>query len=299
MIEKQKSLISVVFVVNNSENSINSFLNNIISEIDRNFEYYELVCVNNNSKDNTIFQIKEFMRSLENKNATLNIIHVSTFLSHEDALTYGIDLSIGDFIYLFDSLIVDYEVEKVMESYNKLLKDFDIVSVSPSKCITIFQKIYYLVYNLGVEKNKRIFPNRFSIISRRAVNRASALSVISSLNYSVFMNCGLETFRFMFKPSKERVKHGLHDYAKRSNELLENLIIHTRVLPNLIVLLSCFSLIMLLINIFFRYEFSGFWCLLTIIAFFVYIIISYISTVINLNFKSKVQLIKSIEKDVK
>lgn len=299
MIEKQKNFISVVFNVENSSKYIKHFFDTVIREIDNNYMNYELICVENNLDNNTISLMKNYMHKCCNEGAVLNIIHLSSTISHEEALTYGIDLSIGDFVYLFNSLIVDYGLNFVMNAYYKLLEDNDIVSISPNKKITITQKIYYSIYNFGVSKNNRIFPERFSVISRRAINRASSLSVISALSMATFANCGLNTYRITFNPSKERISYNFKSASKRSNEVIENLIIHTNTFPRIVLLLLLFSLLCTGITLFVNIKYCMLWILISILLAVCLIIIKYISVIIRLNYKNKVQLIKSIEKDAK
>ena len=47
----------------------------------------------------------------------------------ESAMNAGRDIAIGDFVFEFDDVFVDYEPELIMRVYEKLLEGNDIVAV--------------------------------------------------------------------------------------------------------------------------------------------------------------------------
>ena len=60
----------------------------------------------------------------------VNVVHMSFFQGLESAMNAGRDIAIGDFVYEFDDIFVDYEPELIMEVYREMLCGNDIVAAS-------------------------------------------------------------------------------------------------------------------------------------------------------------------------
>ncbi|KAI4452809.1 hypothetical protein C823_007394 [Eubacterium plexicaudatum ASF492] len=53
MINKEKNFISVVIYVHNAEKTIKTFLETVIDTLEKNFEHCEIICVNDESTDDS------------------------------------------------------------------------------------------------------------------------------------------------------------------------------------------------------------------------------------------------------
>lgn len=71
--------------------------------LDGNFEHSEIICVNDNSTDNSVEKIKQI--SNKARTVALSVVNMSYFPSLETAITAGNDLEIGDFVLEFDSCV--------------------------------------------------------------------------------------------------------------------------------------------------------------------------------------------------
>ena len=142
---KEKSFVSAVVYVHNNESLVDTFCNSLCIILDSNFEKYEMIFVNDGCTDNSVKKIKEF--ASKNKNVVTSIINMSIYQGIELAMNAGVDLAIGDFVFEFDSIAVDYEKQKIMEVYYHSLKGYDIVSASPKNSVHITSKIFYAIFN--------------------------------------------------------------------------------------------------------------------------------------------------------
>uniref|UniRef100_UPI00325FE826 hypothetical protein n=1 Tax=Clostridium sp. NkU-1 TaxID=1095009 RepID=UPI00325FE826 len=50
----------------------------------------------------------------------------------------GVDLAIGDFIYEFDNLLVEYDQDLIWKVYQRSLQGYDIVSAASGEKMDVF-----------------------------------------------------------------------------------------------------------------------------------------------------------------
>ena len=142
---KEKNFISAVIYVHNCENEIKKFLEKLNEVLNTNFNKYEIICVNDASTDNSVNRINEFANNVSDSIVT--ILNMSYYQGLELSMNAGVDLSIGDFVYEFDNIYMDYKMDVVIDVYRKSLEGFDIVSASPDKNKSISSKLFYKVFN--------------------------------------------------------------------------------------------------------------------------------------------------------
>jgi hypothetical protein len=114
---KEKKLISVVVYLHNDENTIVLFLEKILILFSKHFESFEIIVVNDCSFDNSIAKIQAHPRF---KDYNISIVNMSLRQGLEISMSAGIDLAMGDFVYEFDDLTIDYDDALVMNAYNLL-----------------------------------------------------------------------------------------------------------------------------------------------------------------------------------
>lgn len=193
---KEKNFISAVVYVNNNENEIKYFLNKIYSVLSNNFEKYEIIFVNDCSNDNSIKIIEDTSKELAS--STVSIITMSYHQGLEKSMLAGVDLAIGDFVYEFDSCIIDYDEDLIMDVYNKSLEGYDIVAATPKKNKNLFSSLYYSVINRFSKQNK-LYTERFRLISRRGINRVNQTTSNIIYRKAVYYNCGLKYHHLSYK----------------------------------------------------------------------------------------------------
>lgn len=310
----EKKFISLVVYLHDAAPWLKYFLDTIISECEANFEQFELVCVDDACQDNTIEILKEYVDNRQLK-ATVNVVHMSFFQGLESAMNAGRDIAIGDFVYEFDDIFVDYEPDVIMQVYNKLLEGNDIVAASSKGKLRITSRMFYSLYNKTSRGKGKIGPETFRIVSRRAINRIKSMGQYIPYRKAVYMDCGLKsaTIYYDSKDANVRVKNKTVA-SERTNLAFDSFIYFTNVLERVsAVICGLFLFVTVGMGIwiisdlfnntkpvegwlstmgFLALGFFGVFALLTII-------LKYLSVMLNLIFKQQRYLVSDIEKVVK
>ena len=312
--KKEKKFISIVVYLHDVAPYLKYFLDTIIPIYEENFDQFELVCVDDACQDHTIEILKEYVENKQIK-AMVNVVHMSFFQGLESAMNAGRDIAIGDFVYEFDDIFVDYEPEVIMQIYEKLLEGNDIVAASSKGKLRLTSKVFYSLYNRTSRGKGKIGPETFRIVSRRAINRIKSMGQYIPYRKAVYMNCGLKatTICYESKDVKVRVKNKAVA-SERTALALDSFIYFTDVLERVSAIISgIFLLVTVGMGVyiisdvfnntkpvegwlstmgFLALGFFGVFALLTII-------LKYLSVMLNLIFKQQRYLVSDIEKVVK
>lgn len=310
----EKKFISLVVYLHNAGMYLKDFLDTVIPVCNENFEQYELVCVEDGCTDNTMDILKQYINSCQMK-AMVNVVHMSFFQGLESAMNAGRDIAIGDFVYEFDDIFIDYDQIIIRKVYNKLLEGNDIVSASSEGKTRLTSKIFYSLYNKNNRGGGKIGPETFRIISRRAINRVKSMGQYIPYRKAVYRNCGLKVATISYSSTNQLVRTRNKTVAsERTTLALDSFIYFTNVLERISAVISGFFLFATLcmgvyiISDFFNKTkpvegwlstmgflalgFFGVFALLTII-------LKYLSVLLNLVYKQQRYLVSDIEKVVK
>lgn len=307
----EKKFISFVIYLHNASPYLVHFLDTILEVCAGKFEQYELICVEDGCTDNTIQILKEYVASHQLQ-TIFNVVHMSYFQGLETAMNAGRDLAIGDFVYEFDDIFVDYDAEVIIKSYDKTLEDNDIVAVSSQGKLRLTSRIFYSIYNKTSRCGGKIGQETFRIVSRRAINRVKSMGQYIPYRKAVYQNCGLKqiTLTYTSLDNSVRVKNKTV-MNERASLALDSFIYFTNVLERISAIISggflfitiCMG-IYIVTNYFYKTKpvegwlstmgflalgFFGVFALLTII-------LKYLSILLNLIFKQQRYLISDVEK---
>ncbi|MCM1388040.1 MAG: glycosyltransferase [Bacillus sp. (in: Bacteria)] len=311
--KKEKKFISLVVYLHNVEDNIKYFLKTVIPICESHFQDFEIICVDDACTDSTVEKIKEYLKEHQIK-AMVNIIHMSFFQGLESAMNAGRDTAIGDFVYEFDTIFIDYKPDIIVKVYEKMLEGSDIVAASSKGTIHLTSKIFYSLYNLTNRLRNEIGPETFRLVSRRAINRIQSMGQYIPYRKAVYSNCGLgmATLYYEREDVMKKVKNKMVT-SERTSLALDSFIYFTNVLERVSMIISAaFLLITIGVGIyivldvfsesrpvegwlstmgFLAFGFFGVFALLTII-------LKYLSVILNLIFKKQRYLIADIEKVV-
>jgi polyisoprenyl-phosphate glycosyltransferase len=201
---KQKTFISAVIYICNAETLIENFLKSLYGVLNEHFEKFEIICTNDSSTDATTAIIKKLAGSFNN--CTLSILNMSYYQGVEAAMHAGVDLAIGDFVFEFDSTVLDYDHELIMRVYYLSLQGFDIVSCGREHTRS-FSKLFYSIYNRYSGTQYKLKSETFRVISRRAINRVHSMSENQPYRKALYSNCGLKVDYIHYKPTNKNDKH--------------------------------------------------------------------------------------------
>lgn len=312
--QKEKKFISLVVYLHNVEDYIEYFLDRVLPVCESRFQQYEIVCVDDSCSDGTIEVLKEYIDKNRIK-AMVNVVHMSFFQGIESAMNAGRDIAIGDFVYEFDDVFVDYDPDMLIRVYEKLLEGNDIVAARSKGKLRLTSKMFYALYNRTSRAKGKIGPETFRIVSRRAINRIKSMGQYIPYRKAVYMNCGLKsaTISYESKDQNARIKNKIVA-SERTSLAMDSFIYFTNALERLSAIISGVFLILTvgmgiyiisdLFNAdkpvegwlstmsFLALGFFGVFALLTII-------LKYLSVMLNLIFRQQRYLVADIEKVVK
>lgn len=311
--QKEKKFISVVVYLHNDEKYMEYFLDKVLPVYISHFQEFEMVCVDDGCTDGTISKLREYIENNQIK-AMVNIIHMSFFQGLESAMNAGRDIAIGDFVFEFDDIFVDYDPNLIVQVYEKLLEGNDIVAARSRGRVRWTSRLFYLLYNSTSRTSGKIGPETFRIVSRRAINRIKSMGQYIPYRKAVYMNCGLKNATIVYesKDKMARIKNKTIT-RERTALALDSLIYFTNAMEKLSAVLSGMFLLLTIgmgiyvISDFFNSNkpvegwlstmsflalgFFGVFALLTII-------LKYLSVLLNLIFRQQRYLVNEIEKMV-
>lgn len=311
MKNKEKNFISAVVYVHNAEGRITRFLEMLLQVLEENFEHSEIICVNDYSDDGSVSAIKALDKKAES--TTITVLNMSYYHGLEVAMNAGTDLSIGDFVFEFDSTLLDFAPEEIMRLYRRSLQGYDIVSASPDQRQRITSNLFYKVFNKFTDLNYQLCTERFRILSRRVINRVSSMNRTVPYRKVIYANCGLNTDNLRYQVIGQGTSPTAKDKQEkkyRSSLAVDSLMLFTDIgyrlsvaMTSLMIFMAVFmavySIAVYLIGtpvagwtttiLFFSFCFFGLFGILAVI-------IKYLQIIVNLMFKRKRYSFESIEK---
>lgn len=234
-LDKEKNFVSAVIYVHNAKERIGAFLSRVREVLEKNFEHAEIICVNDASDDGSADAIRACSRCAGNVGITL--VTMSFFHGLELAMTAGVDLAIGDFVFEFDHAVMDYSPDTIMAVYRRALEGYDVVSASPDKKEKLSSRIFYRVFDRFSDYSYGMATESFRILSRRAINRVSSMNETILYRKALYAHCGLPTDTQKYKPvwpedGEGRSSRGISDKrerAYRSGLAVDSLIVFTKI----------------------------------------------------------------------
>ncbi len=309
MKNKGKNFLSAVIYVHNAEDRIGEFLQTILHILEENFEHSEIICVNDCSEDNSVEKIKSVSGIAVS--TSISVLNMSYFHGLEMAMNAGIDLSIGDFVFEFDSTVLDFGENTILEVYEKSLEGFDIVCASSRHKERFTSRMFYKIFDRFADFPYRMNTESFRILSRRVINRVSSMNKTVPYRKAIYANCGLKTDSVKYDVIDGlRARPDKKESYYRSGLAMYALLLFTKVgyqfsmLMTIVMMLISAFMVIYSIVIYTRANPVAGWTttiLFLSVAFFglfgvLTIIIKYLQLLIRLVFKRKPYTFESIEK---
>lgn len=188
---REKNFASAVVYVHNSANRVGPFLETLISVLEENFDHSEIVCVNDGSEDGSVQAIKKV--SAQAARTSISVLNMSYFHGLERSMNAGTDLAIGDFLFEFDSTVMDYDPSEIMKAYRRALEGFDIVSAAPDRKQKLSSSLFYWLFDTFSDAPRRMATESFRVLSRRAINRVMSMNKTVPYRKAIYAGCGLKT----------------------------------------------------------------------------------------------------------
>ena len=128
-----KNFISAVVYINTADSaqSFENFIERLDAWLAGTFVKYEVIFVDDDSKDDYMEIIRNYKK--EHDNVMMTILHMSGRQGMEKSMNAGRDMAIGDFVFEFDECVFNFKEEQLDLVYKTCLKDYDIVNCSDER----------------------------------------------------------------------------------------------------------------------------------------------------------------------
>lgn len=301
---KETNFISAVVYCYNNAGEIGEFIRGLHSALDAHFQKYEIIVVNDASTDGCIQEVRKYAEHKEK--LVLSVLNMSYHQGLEASMNAGVDLSIGDFVYEFDSTCMDFDWDLLYTIYKHSLKGYDIVSTRLDETPDFMSRVYYKLFNKYAHLPFNVGVESFRLVSRRAINRVYSMTQTIPFRKAAYASSGLNLDVISYK--------ALEGYEKRRPQRLSgvvnSLILFTDVAYRITLGLAAFmfllSLSIAIYALVYRllsnpvegwattviFSSIGFGGLFAILA----MVVKYLQTLVQLTFKKKDYIFESIEK---
>lgn len=192
--------ISIVCPCYNEEEVIDHFLKSITPILKESEKTYEIIFIDDGSKDNTFNVLLEAKENYEN----IRVVKLSRNFGKERALTAGIDASIGQTVVPIDvdlqdppELILDF-IKKYEEGYDVVLgKRADRTTDTYAKKFSAeaFYKFHNKISDINIPNN----VGDYRLMSRRVVNEIKKLPESQRFMKGIFAWVGFKTATVEYK----------------------------------------------------------------------------------------------------
>ena len=305
--------VSIVVYLHNEENNIDSFLDAVVNKIGSMFSKYELICVDDACSDGTVDRIRDYSK-VNHLDGVISVIHMGFYQGIEPSMNAGRDIAIGDLVYEFDHVEVDYKTDLIREVYEHMVSGYDIVAASNIKSHRLTSKIFYGLFNRFSKSFAKIGPETFRILSRRAINRIKNIGSHIPYRKAIYANCGLNMDTIYYEPESSVRRSGrISSFTERGELALDSFIYFTNIMETISAVVSCGFLLLTLATMiysivdhfvgddiatgwpslmsFMSIGFFGVFALLTIV-------LKYLAVMLNLIFRQQRYMVADVEKIV-
>lgn len=190
-------LLSVIVPCFNEEESISNFYNEIIpifNQINEKFDY-ELVFIDDGSRDNTFNLIK----SLSNKDENIKYISFSRNFGKEAAIYAGLENSKGDYVVLMDADLQDPPT--LLPKMLDIIKtgEYDIVATrrvsrkGEPVIRSFFARLFYKIMNIFTNLNLVDGARDYRLMTRVVVDSILQVTEYNRFSKGIFGWIGFET----------------------------------------------------------------------------------------------------------
>ena len=308
---KEQKFVSAVAAVDGYSEELEGFLRLISGVLSERFQQAELILVLTTGQERNSEVIRKYF-SDNPSGLLISIVTLDPGTGLEMAMNAGRDLAIGDYIYEFDDIHVDYDSSVISEAYDRCIAEgMDIVTARNDRPVKFSSRMFYRVYNALAGAGKDLGPSSFRILSRRAVNRIKSLGVYIPYRKAVYRNAGLQEDSFVYN-STDTTGKSRHSIKKERGDLAIDSFIYFTDLMEKVSIAICLTffaiavgvIIYIIVSLFTDEKLISGW--VSIMGFLsigftglfglITIVIKYLSVLVNLSFSRQQYLIRDIEK---
>ena len=248
---KEYKFVSAVIYIHNQQKNIQTYLGLVHSFLREHFIKYEVICVDDASSDESVKRIHELVEKEKLDNVSL--ISMSVFHGRELGMESGVDLSIGDYVYEFEWIdMFDPETyaDKLWRAYEEAISGYDIVTYSSSRYKGLGSVLFYKLYNRSNRSYMELTPERFRIVTRRAINRVSRMNKAIVYRKALYANSGLKVKDIGDKKPEKSFKNK-NVIRNKSKMGVNVLLAYTGLIPKIAFVIECVLLVLFCCSFFY------------------------------------------------
>ncbi len=302
----EKNYVSAVVYLGNEAGSAEQFLQTLCGQLSQRFENYELVFVNDASRDSTLDEVKKNLQGMQDA-PPVTIINLSLQQGLEVAMNAGLDMAVGDFVWEFDSMQMPYPAEMILQAYDTCLAGSDIVMISPNKNRNVSTSLFYKLFNAASHSKYPLHTTAFRLLSRRGINRVDSISLSRPYRKAAYAASGLKMETLFYKGYAPQSTEHL-----RTSKAIDTLALYTKLASQASIGIAAVMLVLMVAAVVYTlFVIFGSWVepvpgwtttmlMLTGGFFGIFLILAvvlkYLGLLVDLVFRRQVYLVESIEK---
>lgn len=186
---KEQNFVSAVVYADKDSSKTGRFIYSLAECLEEHFMHYEIIIIS--SGQHSLNAELQTLKAQSGFSPQMSIVNMSLKQSREQCMNAGLDMSIGDYVYEFDSCDAGYDFGLVWEAYSSALQGNDIVAVCPKR-EKFMSRLFYRVFNSSSRSLYPLRTNAFTLISRRALNRAHDSNANLAYRKAVYASIGLK-----------------------------------------------------------------------------------------------------------
>lgn len=195
-------MISILCPCYNEEKTLPLFYKSVIKIMEEIGEQFEIIFVNDGSKDNTI----EILKYLCESDSRLKAIDFSRNFGKEAAITAALDYSLGDAVIILDADL-QQPPELIPEMLAKWREGYDVVAARRDRDTDSFIKkftalAFYRLHNAFSQIEIPANVGDFRLMSRRVVNALKSMKESQRFMKGLFAWAGFKTCFIDYKVAK-------------------------------------------------------------------------------------------------
>lgn len=271
--------LSIVIPCYNEEKNVEIIYNAIIKMLHNKKISYEMIFINDGSKDKTILELKKLV---EKDEANVKVVNFSRNFGKEAAMYAGLKESSGEYVAIIDA-DMQQNPSLVLKMLGILENDpsFDSVAAyqevrKEGKVLSTFKKMFYKLINKISEVEFVNGASDFRVFRRRMVDAILSMQEYNRFSKGIFSWVGFNTYYMPYVPSKRENGVSKWSFLKLFNYAIDGIVAFTTKplrfatkFGILSLILSFIYLIVILVQrIFFNMIISNFSFLISVIIIF-------------------------------
>lgn len=237
----QKCFVSAVaYIHNNTKEELEYFFSNVVRNINDNFDNFELILVCDDESYNYIAEAKGAVEKYASP-SIVSVIKLAYYQGLEAAMCAGDDLAVGDFVYEFDDISVNYDLKLIRAVFDRAREGYDIVFAGDN-AMRLSSRIFYQLIN--IRKAKTVRHDTFRIVSRRALNRVKKMNRGIQYRKYLYVTSGLPFDYIMYEAvNGHKIKKTHKEDSYRLSSGISYMMIYTKVIERITLILSAVFLL--------------------------------------------------------